>query len=367
VPVVTPETPGPLVALVGLEPRGISAVSRGEGVMKQVLITGATGFVGAHVTEEILSRGANVTALINEFPKGSLFDQRALIQGVNPVVGSLLDYELLEKTIRENKIDTVLHIAAIAIEGAAFQNPRLAFDVNIRGTYNILEACRANSVKKIVVASSDKAYGSHDALPYRETFPLIGKNPYDVSKSCADLIAQAYHHSFGLPIAIGRYGNIFGAGDMNFTRLIPGTLLRLYKGESPLLKFHPDGPFSRDFLFIKDVVGSYISMIEGLDNPKTHGQGFNFALNGNWLVESVVRLLQKVTDTESIPLDIVPANHGEIKDQHVSNEKAREMLNWSPKYKLEEALAETAKWYYWQFQLQGIEQANRPVAQQSHG
>jgi CDP-glucose 4,6-dehydratase len=329
--------------------------------MKQVLITGATGFVGAHVTEEVLSQGAKVTALINEFSKNSLFSQRGLLQGVNPVVGSLLDYDLLEKTIRENKIDTVLHIAAIAIEGVAFQNPRLAFEVNVRGTYNLLEAARVNRVKKVVVASSDKAYGSHETLPYRETFPLVGKHPYDVSKSCADLIAQAYAHSFGIPIAIGRYGNIFGPGDMNLSRLIPGTLLRLYKGESPLVKVHPQGPFTRDFLYIRDVVRSYFSMIEGLDDPKNHGQAFNFALFGNWKVETIVGILQKVTGTEEISVNRVPASHGEIKDQHVSNEKAEKMLNWKPHYPLEEALRETAQWYFQQFALKGIE---RPGSEQ---
>jgi CDP-glucose 4,6-dehydratase len=331
--------------------------------MKEVLITGATGFVGTHVTEEILSRGAKVTALINEFPKGGLFEQRALLQGVNPVVGSLMDYELLERTIRVNKIDTILHIAAIAIEGTAFQNPRLAFDVNVRGTYNLLEAARVNQVKKVVVASSDKAYGTHSTLPYREDFPLIGKHPYDVSKSCADLISQAYFHSFGIPIAIGRYGNIFGAGDSNFSRLIPGTLLRLYKGESPLVKVHSDGPFTRDFLYIKDVVGSYIAMIEGLDHPKTHGEGFNFALFGNWKVEEIVGMLQQVTETENIPVHRIAATHGEIKDQHVSNEKARALLNWKPQYTLEEALRETAQWYFRQFCLQGIERSENATAE----
>jgi CDP-glucose 4,6-dehydratase len=324
-------------------------------MLKRVLITGATGFVGAHITEAVLSRGAQVTAIINDLQKGSFFDQRGLLQGVTPSVGTLLDYSFLERTIRENRIDTVLHLAAIAIEGAAFADPHPTLEVNIRGTYNLLEACRVNRVRKVVVASSDKAYGSHETLPYQESFPLKGKHPYDVSKSCADLVAQAYHHSYGLPVVIGRYGNIFGPGDTNYTRLVPGTLLRLYKGESPVIKVHPGGPFSRDFLYIKDVVRSYFSMLEGLDHHEVHGQAFNFGLNGNWKVADIVKLLQRITHSEDIPVSLIPAHHGEIKDQHVSNQKAAKMLKWKPRYMLEEALRATAEWYFRQFILQGIE------------
>ncbi|HBB31780.1 MAG TPA: sugar dehydratase [Cyanobacteria bacterium UBA8803] len=313
----------------------------------QVLVTGASGFMGSWLTEHLLAQGATVTTLLADWNPNSYFVQSGLINRVSNVVGTLDDYALLEKTIKERQIDTVFHLAAISVEGLAFSNPRLSFEINIRGTYNLLEACRkhADAMKGIVVASSDKAYGDSHILPYTEDLPMQGKHPYEVSKSCADLIARSYYHSYGLPVAVGRFGNIYGGGDLNWTRLIPNTIRRLLKQEPPTVRIPSQGDFMRDFLYVKDGVNAYTSMLAGLARPEVHGQAFNFAMGGSWTVMEVVQKLQKIMDCEHIEPLVEQASHGEIWHQHVSAEKAQRMLGWTPQYSLEEGLVETVDWY----------------------
>jgi CDP-glucose 4,6-dehydratase len=195
------------------------------------------------------------------------------------------------------------------------------------------------------MASSDKAYGESSTLPYLEDMALLGRNPYDVSKVCSDIIAQSYHHSYRLPVVIGRFGNIFGGGDLNWSRLVPGTIRRLIAGEPPIIRMHPLGSFRRDFLYIKDAVSAYMSLLRALDYPELHGQAFNFAMGGSWTVHEVVQAIQRCLCNKDIVPRVVPATHGEIWRQQMSITKARRLLNWAPHYTLTTGLAETVEWY----------------------
>jgi CDP-glucose 4,6-dehydratase len=240
-----------------------------------------------------------------------------------------------------------MHLAAVAVEGQAFQSPRRAFDVNIRGTYNILEACRTHAyhVKRIIVTSSDKVYGDSLTLPYTEDMPLLGRNPYDASKVCSDIMAQSYYHSYRLPVAIGRFGNIFGGGDLNWSRLVPGTVRRLIAGERPVIRTHATASFKRDFLYIQDTISAYMALLAALERPEMHGHAFNFAMGGSWHVSEVVVEIQRLLGKNGVVPRLVPATHGEIQHQQMSIHKARCQLNWSPHYSLTDGLAETVEWY----------------------
>lgn len=313
----------------------------------RVLVTGASGFMGSWLTECLLEQGATVTTILADWNPDSHFVRSGIVHRVNNVVGSIEDYDLLEKVIGDRGIDTVFHLAAVSVEGLAFEKPRLAFEINIRGTYNILEACRVRSdlVRRVIVASSDKAYGDSPVLPYTEDMPTLGRHPYDVSKSCADLIARSYYHSYGLPVAVGRFGNIYGGGDLNWSRLIPNTIRRLLSNESPLIRMPDKGNFMRDFLYVKDAAHAYIAMFEGLARPEVHGEAFNFAMGGSWTVLEVVQKLQQLMNCEHIETVIMNQSHGEIWHQQVSAEKAQKMLGWSPRYSFDKGLAETIEWY----------------------
>jgi CDP-glucose 4,6-dehydratase len=313
----------------------------------RILVTGASGFMGSWLAEHLVQRGASVVNLLSQWDPRGRFVRSGIIHQVENVVGSVEDYCLLERLIAERGVDTVFHLAAISLEGRAFEAPHLALEVNVRGTYNILEACRKNAdtVRRVIVASSDKAYGDSPVLPYTEDLPLRGRHPYDVSKSCADLIAHAYAHSYGLPVTIGRFGNIYGGGDLNWSRLIPNTLRRLLAGEPPLVRVPARGDFMRDFLYVRDAVGAYMAMFHGLDDGVARGQAFNFAMGGSWTVLEVVRMLQRLLLREDLEPHVIPAAHGEIFHQQVSAQKARRLLGWAPHYSLEEGLEETAAWY----------------------
>ena len=227
-----------------------------------ILITGASGFVGTALTKHLLDEGAHITTLLAVWEPQSYFVSSGMLYQTQNILGSIEDYELVEQVIADQQIDTVIHLAAVAVEGQALHSPRHAFDINIRGTYNLLEACRTHShlVKRILVASSDKVYGDSPLLPYTEEMALWGRHPYDVSKVCTDVLAQSYASSYRLPVVIGRFGNIFGGGDLHWSRLIPGTIRRLLRNEPPVIRVHPQGHFRRDFLYIKDVVRAYMAL-----------------------------------------------------------------------------------------------------------
>ena len=311
---------------------------------RRVFVTGATGLVGAWLTDWLVSAGADVVALVRDGVPGSNFYRMGLDTRVVTVRGELEDYSLMERILNEYETEVVFHLAAQAIVGIANQNPLSTFSANIQGTWNILEAARhARHVKAVVQASSDKAYGTHEVLPYTEDAPLIGRHPYDVSKSCADLIAQSYWVTYKLPVAITRCGNFYGGGDLNFNRIVPGTIRSLIDGQPPIIR--SDGTLIRDYFYVNDGVGAYVTTAERLLAGQAQGEAYNFRneiqVDVRQLVDVICRATG-VTHLEPVVLNDAP---NEIPHQYLSAEKARRQLGWAPRYTLEQGMAETVAWY----------------------
>ncbi len=311
------------------------------------LVTGASGFVGSRLVARLVAAGEPVTVLLAEREPDSELIRSGLIDRVSVCEGRLEDFALIERTVREGGFETVYHLAAVAQQDAAFADPLRAFEANIRGTYHLLEACRraGGSVKRVLVASSDKAYGEGGQLPYLESMAMNGLNPYDVSKSCADLLARSYHQSYGLPVAVGRYGNTFGPGDRNLSRLIPGTVRRLLARQSPVIKRPGGRDFTRDFLYIEDSVESYFAMAAGLDRGVAGGEAYNFAMGASYSTTYIVERIQRLMAAENLEPQVIEPPHPEIMHQQVSNTKAREQLGWAPRWTLEDGLVPTVAWY----------------------
>ncbi|MEC2310470.1 GDP-mannose 4,6-dehydratase [Bacillus atrophaeus] len=310
---------------------------------KNVFVTGCTGLLGSYLVKELVDQGANVTGLIRDaVPKSNLY-QGEYVQKINIVQGALEDLPVIERALGEYEIDTVFHLAAQAIVGVANRNPISTFEANILGTWNILEACRKHPlIKRVIVASSDKAYGDQEILPYDENMPLQGNHPYDVSKSCADLISHTYFHTYGLPVCITRCGNLYGGGDLNFNRIIPQTIQLVLNGEAPEIR--SDGTFVRDYFYIEDAVQAYLLLAEKMEENNLAGEAFNFS---NEIQLTVLELVEKILKAMNSNLKPNVLNQGsnEIKHQYLSAEKARKLLNWTPAYTIDEGLEKTIKWY----------------------
>jgi CDP-glucose 4,6-dehydratase len=316
---------------------------------KNILITGCTGLLGSWLTEALCNQNANVVGLVRDSVPKSRFFQSGTSTNVITVRGEIEDFFLLERIINEYEIDTVFHLAAQTIVTLANKNPIPTFRANIEGTWNILEACRrASSVSRIVVASSDKAYGDQPVLPYDEKTSLEGRHPYDVSKSCADLICRAYFETYDLPVCVTRCGNFYGAGDLNFNRIIPGTIQSVYHNRRPVIR--SNGSPRRDYFYIRDGVGAYLLLAEKMDNRKICGEAFNFSTETPY---SVLEIVQKVIGMMGSDLEpeILNKASNEIQDQFLSAEKARKMLKWKSRYSLETGLRETIGWYTRFFEL----------------
>ncbi|MED0588823.1 GDP-mannose 4,6-dehydratase [Bacillus subtilis] len=310
---------------------------------KNVFVTGCTGLLGSYLVKELIDQGANVTGLVRDHVPQSNLYQGEHIKKMNIVRGSLEDLAVIERTLGEYEIDTVFHLAAQAIVGVANRNPISTFEANILGTWNILEACRKHPlIKRVIVASSDKAYGDQENLPYDENMPLQGKHPYDVSKSCADLISHTYFHTYGLPVCITRCGNLYGGGDLNFNRIIPQTIQLVLNGEAPEIR--SDGTFVRDYFYIEDAVQAYLLLAEKMEENNLAGEAFNFS---NEIQLTVLELVEKILKKMNSNLKPKVLNQGsnEIKHQYLSAEKARKLLNWTPAYTIDEGLEKTIEWY----------------------
>ncbi|RMG35408.1 MAG: NAD-dependent epimerase/dehydratase family protein [Methanobacteriota archaeon] len=312
---------------------------------KRVFITGATGFVGSWLVKYLLEEGAYVVALVRDMDPQSELYRSGDYRRISVINGRLEDFSTLERAINEHEIDTVFHLAAQPIVGVAHRYPLHTFEANIRGTYHLLEACRIHSqfVQRVVVASSDKAYGTQPKLPYTEDMPLQGRFPYEVSKSCTDLIAQTYYHTYELPVAIARCGNIYGGGDLNWSRIVPGTIRSLLQGERPIIR--SDGTYVRDYIYVKDVVYAFMFLAEKLDDPALWGEAFNFSPERAVTVLELVSLLQRLMHCEYLEPDIRNEAEGEIHSQYLDSSKAQRLLGWSPQYTLETGLIETVEWY----------------------
>ncbi|MBS5306672.1 MAG: GDP-mannose 4,6-dehydratase [Clostridium sp.] len=310
---------------------------------KNVFITGGTGFLGSYLVKKLVNYGANVTILVRDYIPQSNIYRGEEYKKVNVVHGTLEDYLLIERTLGEYEIDTVFHLAAQAIVGVANRNPFGTFKSNIEGTWNILEAARKSPlIKRVIVASSDKAYGDQEKLPYDENMPLQGKHPYDVSKSCADLIAQTYYETYKLPVCITRCGNLYGGGDLNFNRIIPQSIQSILNNKAPVIR--SDGSFIRDYFYIEDAVDAYINLAEKVVELNLGGQAFNFSNEIQLTVLELVNKILKIMGSSMKPI-ILNQGSNEIIHQYLSAKKARTILGWSPNYTIDEGLSKTIEWY----------------------
>lgn len=316
---------------------------------KRVLITGASGLLGSWLTEELVTKGATIVVIIRDWvPDALLFDSPAFSK-VIVVRGDIIDIDVVERCINEYEIDTIFHLGAQTIVPTANRAPLSSFESNIKGTWTILEACRrVGTVQRIVVASTDKVYGTQLTLPYTEEMPLLAAHPYDVSKACADMIAQSYYQTYHIPLAITRCGNIYGGGDLNFSRIIPGTILSLLRQERPIIR--SNGLYIRDYIYIKDVIAGYLTLAEQLQKPEVQGQAFNFSTNNRLTVLEVVDLVKMLMDSSLQP-DIQNTVKGEIPAQYLSSEKASHVLGWKATYDINAGLQETVTWYKKYFDL----------------
>jgi CDP-glucose 4,6-dehydratase len=311
---------------------------------RRVLVTGCTGLVGAWTTRALLDRGAHVVGLIRDQVHGSELVRGGLDRRIDVVRGCVEDDRLLERVLAEYEVQNVFHLAAQTIVGIANRSPLSTFEANIKGTWCLLEAARrCGRVPHVVVASSDKAYGEQADLPYTEDAPLQGRHPYDASKSCADIIALTYHHTFALPVCVTRCGNFYGGGDLNWNRIVPGTIRSVLRGERPVIR--SDGSYVRDYFYVKDGAAAYLHLAECMARqPEVLGHAFNFSTEIQVTALELVQKLLPLMGSALAPLIKGEAQH-EIKHQYLSAQKARRMLAWAPTFSLDEALVETIAWY----------------------
>lgn len=312
---------------------------------RRVFVTGCTGLLGSWLIEALVDAGADVLGLVRDQVPKSRLVQTGLINQIAVVSGEVGDYLLLERALNEYQIQTVFHLAAQTIVGIANQSPLSTFDTNIRGTWQVLEACRRTSwVESVIVASSDKAYGEHKNLPYTEDAELKGRHPYDVSKSCADLISQGFSTTYRLPVSIARCGNLFGPGDLNFNRLIPGTIRSILKGDRPVIR--SDGKPTRDYVYVEDAVDAYMLLANATNNqPSIRGHAFNFSYERPMAATQVVESILAQMNRTDLQPEILNNASNEIPHQFLESGKARNMLGWEPKYDFEEGLKRTIPWY----------------------
>jgi CDP-glucose 4,6-dehydratase len=307
-----------------------------------VFVTGATGMIGSWLVHRLVELGARVGVLIKDADPQSQLLRSGDVMSTSVFNGGLEDFWALERAIALHETDTVFHLGAQTIVGVAHRFPLSTFEANIRGTYNLLEACRIHGARRVVVASSDKAYGEVAELPYVETMPLSGRHPYEVSKSCTDLLAAAYAHTYALPVAVARCGNVYGGGDLNWSRIVPGTIRSLLRNERPMIR--SDGLFRRDYIYVQDVVAAYLTLAEHADETGVRGEGFNFGAASPLSVLDIVKAITRLMHSTLEP-DVRNIAVGEIRDQYLSPEKARTRLGWTTQYALDPALAETIEWY----------------------
>jgi CDP-glucose 4,6-dehydratase len=311
---------------------------------RPTLVTGATGLVGSWLVRRLVDAGAQVVCLVRDWVPQSELVRSGALERVAVVRGDIRDQAAVERALGEYEVDTVMHLAAQTIVGIANRNPVSTFESNVQGTWAVLEACRRSpSVRQVVFASSDKAYGDCDTLPYDESTPLVGRHPYDVSKSCADLIAQSYAVTYGLPVVITRCGNFYGGGDLNWNRIVPGTVRSVHRGQRPVIR--SDGTYVRDYFYVEDGAHAYMTLAEKLaDDRALAGQAFNFSNEIQVPVRELVDRIIRAMGADLEPEVRNEAKH-EIKHQYLSAEKARRVLGWRPLFTLDEGLSRTIAWY----------------------
>ncbi len=317
---------------------------------RPVFITGCTGLLGSWLTQTLVALGADVIGLVRDWVPQSELVRSGTIQQIKVVRGDIADGDLMQRIFSDYEIRTCFHLAAQTIVGIANRMPVPTFETNIRGTWNVLEAGRQwPKTEQIILASSDKAYGDHDILPYGEDAALQGRHPYDVSKSCADLLALTYATTYALPVSVTRCGNMFGGGDLNWNRIIPGVMRWALRGEQPVIR--SDGSLRRDYVFVLDIVDAYLTLAEAMKDGALTGEAFNFGLNEP---KTVLEIAQAVIDISPHPhLEMIVQGEApnEIQDQYLDSSKAHDALGWKPRHTLTEGLTETMQWYANHLQL----------------
>jgi CDP-glucose 4,6-dehydratase len=310
----------------------------------RALVTGARGFAASWLARALLDRGAEVTSVDRESSSPTGLELQGIAGEVNDVVADLRDRDAVLDVLRSNRIDTVFHLAAQALVGDANASPLPTFETNIAGTWVLLEACREAEVERVLVASSDKAYGPHDELPYREDSALQPVFPYDVSKAATDLIARSYWHTYGLPVAVTRFANLYGGGDRNFSRLVPETVTGILDGRRPVIR--SDGSPERDFLYVEDAARAYLAIADALAAEGIAGEAFNAGWGRPHSVREVVDLICELGPHEVEPDYRGTGNpSGEIDRQYLDATKIRERIGWQPEVDLREGLGRTLEWY----------------------
>jgi len=309
-----------------------------------VFVTGATGLLGGWLVRHLVDAGADVVCLVRDWVPRSEFVSSGLVDRVRLARGDVRDQETLERVLGEYEIATVMHLAAQTIVGVANRNPISTLDTNIRGTWALLEACRRTpTIREVVIASSDKAYGDQIDLPYKEDAPVLGRHPYDVSKSCADLLAQMYAKTYRLPVCVTRCGNFYGGGDLNWNRLVPGTIRSVLRDERPVIR--SDGKFTRDYIYVEDGARAYMLLAERLGaRAELAGEVFNFSYERRMTVMELVETLLATMGSGLVP-DVRNEASNEIRDQYLDSAKARQVLGWTPAFGFDETLRATVDWY----------------------
>jgi CDP-glucose 4,6-dehydratase len=312
---------------------------------RRVLVTGATGMIGSWLVNRLVAAGASVVALIRDADPQSELLRSGTIRSISVVSGRLEDYCTVERAVTEHEVDTIFHLGAQTLVGTAVRSPRQTLEANVMGTSNVLETARIHGdlVRRVVVASSDKAYGDQPVLPYTEDTPLVGRHPYDVSKSAADLITHAYSTTYSLPVAVARCGNVFGGGDLNWSRIVPGGIRSLLRGERFVIR--SDGTFVRDYIFVEDVVDAYLLLGAALDNGDVAGQAFNFSLEHPVTVLEMFAAICDAVGVRALEPIILREAKNEIHDQYLDSSKAKKALGWQPCHDLHSGLQKTVRWY----------------------
>lgn len=312
---------------------------------ERVLVTGATGMVGSSLTRWLVDAGATVIALVSDVDPQSEMYRSGTASRVAVANGRLENYDDVERAVNNHEVTSIFHLGAQPIVGAANRSPRHTFESNIQGTWNVLDAARVLSpmVQRVIVASSDKAYGAQPVLPYTESMSLQGDHPYEVSKSCTDLITTTYARTYGVPCSVARCGNIYGAGDLNWNRIVPGTIRSILRGQQPVLR--SDGTFVRDYLHVDDIVSAYLLLGEVTHRPDVQGEGFNFSDESPLTVMQMYTAICEAAGKPGMVPEVLSQAGDEIKDQYLDASKAREVLGWRPAVGLADGLAKTVTWY----------------------
>ena len=320
---------------------------------RNVLVTGCSGFLGSWLTQTLVERGAQVVGLIRDWVPESQLTRSGTIEQIRVVRGAVEEYDLVHRLLNEYEIDTIFHLAALTIVPIAHRAPLATFETNIKGTWVVLEAARNSPlVSRVLLASSDKAYGSQTVLPYTEEMPLLAHYPYDVSKACAEMLASTYYHTYNLPVAVTRCANLYGGGDLNFNRLVPEVIKAALLGVRPVIR--SDGSMRRDYLFVLDAANAYLTLAERMDDLVLHGEAFNFGIDDPITVLEMTRLIISLSRHPELEPIVEDRALKEIQDQYLCSDKAREILGWRPRYSLQEGLRETMAWYQDLFIQQGL-------------